>query len=506
MGGSGTILSVIGRQECTRRHGLAPWRLLVGFWAASVLASHPVDAQSIDLRCWTIDDGLPQSVVSSLAEDAEGFVWVGTAGGLSRFDGERFSEPPLDLPSQRVYSIAQDRRGRVWAGSDRGLAMRDAGPGEVWRVVETKTPIDDARILAILDISPAEGPVRLLVGTRRAGLFELVSDDDGESMSARPLGDPSTIVGMAVLGDSVWVATDRGMLRLEGDRLDLPIWTGPLTEAPITAIATDGADRLLVHAAAGLYSIDTAGTIQPLGELAERVTAIAPGRDGRLWVGTHRDGLLRRELDGSATRVSTEEGLPAAGVRSLLAHSDGSLWIGTFGGGVCRLGSLAFAHFAARHGLPNEQVLGLAEGPPGQLWVGTLEGGLARWDGEAFQTFGREDGLRSPAVTHLAIDPEGTLWVATLRGGLHRASIFDATPRFVPVDPIDGLEAPLSIFHLDLDPDGSLWLSTWGDGLIHVPTGGRAARVWGADEGVGDGRVFSSSRSADGRRWISTLV
>src|SRR5437867_1790140 len=77
-------------------------------------------------RVWQVDDGLPDNSISGIGQAPDGFLWVGTEGGLMRFDGARFQEfsRPLEgVPNRVVRATLLDRRGRIWLAMDRGAVI-----------------------------------------------------------------------------------------------------------------------------------------------------------------------------------------------------------------------------------------------------------------------------------------------------------------------------------------------------------------------------------------------
>ena len=75
---------------------------------------------------WSIQQGLPQISALAIAQDRQGYLWVGTQAGLARFDGVRFvgytpdSEP--HLPGIWIRALHAGRDGRLWIGTYKGLA------------------------------------------------------------------------------------------------------------------------------------------------------------------------------------------------------------------------------------------------------------------------------------------------------------------------------------------------------------------------------------------------
>jgi len=83
------------------------------------LATEP----SIGFDHFSIKDGLPHYSVRIILQDSQGYLWIGTEGGLARYDGYSFRvfthnpEVPSSLSDNFVYAITEDRKGYLWVGT-----------------------------------------------------------------------------------------------------------------------------------------------------------------------------------------------------------------------------------------------------------------------------------------------------------------------------------------------------------------------------------------------------
>ncbi|MEN9864959.1 MAG: hypothetical protein RL748_549, partial [Pseudomonadota bacterium] len=74
--------------------------------------------------------GLPHPNITALAQDQQGFIWVGTQGGLARWDGYRFrvfqadSQQANSLPDSFIHVLHLDQQQRLWIGSGNGGLAR----------------------------------------------------------------------------------------------------------------------------------------------------------------------------------------------------------------------------------------------------------------------------------------------------------------------------------------------------------------------------------------------
>jgi len=105
--------------------------LYSSFLACEAFGQGAQASEEYVLRVWETDDGLPQTTVTGIAQTPDGYLWLATQGGLSRFDGVRFTTflkgATPGLESSYVRTVAVDRGGALWIGLERGGVARAAG-------------------------------------------------------------------------------------------------------------------------------------------------------------------------------------------------------------------------------------------------------------------------------------------------------------------------------------------------------------------------------------------
>jgi ligand-binding sensor domain-containing protein len=288
-----------------------------------------------DGQAWRIYDvpgeALLSNAVRALSRDRDGFLWVGTGGGLQQFNP---AEPTIvrnytlgeDLPLTSITAIAPATISGVWFGGENGAALFDDGE---WRHFTTEDGLADNQVQALT----SDRQRRTWIGTR-AGL-SIWNGEDFFNLT-RENGLPSDNV-TALLADnqSVWIGTSNGGL------------------------------YEFVQNQLRVYNAGNAGL------LSDTVTALARAADGSLYVGSER-GLARFE-DGRAARV---EDLAAVPVRSLAVDEVGRIWVGTENNGLYAYDGAAWQPVTA--GLPSPTIAALLPDPYGALWVGGENGGLMR--------------------------------------------------------------------------------------------------------------------------------
>ena len=315
-------------------------------------------------RIWRTDDGLPQNKIQVISQTADGFLWIGTAGGLVRFDG--------------VHFVVFDRANTPAFRDDSILSLMPGRDGELWIGTE------------------GGGLVRL-----ERGVFTTFGQEQGitNRFVRTLLWDRS---------GTLWVGTDRGFFRKNGlrfDRLDnregVPIFAA-------RCLAEDRNGQIWLGTSVGVYRVEN-GSPRPAGSafaaLGISILAIQPDRDGSMWFG------------GDSGLWHVERGLPVlvnrVAVRALRIDSAGSLWAGTAGHGLIR-------QQGGKPGdLPDNSVGAVFEDRESNLWVGT-DDGLVRFTRGALTTFTTRDGLADDNVATVYEDRAGTLWIATAAGEIYR--------------------------------------------------------------------------------------
>jgi ligand-binding sensor domain-containing protein len=213
------------------------WLLVVLFGWLTVLASaaaapamttHPSqialpDHQALRFDRFTLDQGLSNNFITSILQDQQGFIWVGTEDGLNRFDGYTFrtyrSDPtnPHTLPNNVVLALAEDQHRMLWIGTEAGLVRFD--PAQERFTTYPHDPTGTAGLLAedITDMwEDCQG--QLWIGTSR-GLSRLNRHTQTYTAYTTHHGLPNATIN-GILSDAqcnLWVSTNYGLSRFDPD-------------------------------------------------------------------------------------------------------------------------------------------------------------------------------------------------------------------------------------------------------------------------------------------------
>ncbi len=445
---------------------------------------------------YTIEDGLGNDFITSLAEDLDGNLWIGLqGGGLSRYrDGVFTTYTTADgLVPNTIMELLVDRNGVLWMGTNGGGLVRyDGGQFTVY------TAGDGLGSDVVRGLWEDEDGT-LWIGTR--GGYGLVRFD-GHTFT--PLaGMPFQHVN-AIYADrhgTLWIGTDGGgLMRYRAGRFDTITLSGEVAGEVVWDIYEDREGSLWVGTfGGGLHRFKNSRFLvygMPEGLSFNAVRAVIEGRDGSLWVGSMAG--LNRIRDGRIQVFSQQDGLSNNAVWALWEGRDGSLWVGTRRGGLNRYRDGRFEVYTTADGLGNDFVRTVFEDAHGNLWVGTDGGGLQRFENGRFvETYTTANGLASNVVWVLRDAPDGGLWVGTRGGGLS----YFRDGRFTTYRATDGL-ADDFVTTLHQDADGALWIGSYGHGLTRFKDG-RFSVITSA-QGLFDDVIHVILEDDQGRLWMSS--
>jgi two-component system response regulator AtoC len=227
-----------------------------------------------------------------------------------------------------------------------------------------------------------------------------------------------------------------------------------------------------------------------------RIETLCEGPDGRIWVGTWGQGVLRDEGD----RLEPVTELDAYGPElwSSLLDRDGRLWFGTFQHGAVCVDGDSITPFGRAEGLAHDSVWGLHQDRRGRLWFATQGGGLTCLDGRRVTTYTTADGLPNDNVWAVAEDADGAIWCSTFDSGVCR---FDGR-RFERFTSLEGL-AHDQVWCILPAADGNLWFGTWGGGASRWD--GAGFTTYTTRDGLANNSVRALHQSRDGHLWFGTF-
>jgi len=413
-------------------------------------------------KAWRVRDGYFNAMPSAIAQTKDGYMWIGTHGGLLRFDGVRFVpwEAPAGskLPSTNVTALLGARDGSLWIGTQGGLAH--------WAgAMLTTIPAERGPVTSIYQ--DPDGNIWFGQSTvpHSTGAFCQVVDAVARCYPG-PAGTPRRHVA-AITGDAhgvVWAGTESGVLRWRAGAMDeFPTSGTDDYVGGVQALAATPAGTLWVGVPQGGPNLGLQqlvdGEWKPyrtakFDSSTLPVTALLLDEEQTLWIGTASEGLYRIRGD-AVDQFRAEDGLSGNLVYQLVQDREGTVWAMT-SGGLDSFRDLPVATLTGREGLTMTEVDSILASRDGTVWVGGADA-LDALRGDRITAIRPGSGLPGHQVTSLFEDRAGGLWV-----GIDFGLTVYRDGRFHPVRTREGKPTGL-IVDLTQDVDGAIWAETTGE-------------------------------------------
>ena len=464
------LLHMVKRAD-RRRIPIIALGILLACCSCAFALNPSLDVNQYAHTAWKVGEGLPSGLIHSIAQTADGYVWLGTEFGLLRFDGVRAVawEPPSGerLASSDIRSLQGARDGRLWIGTYRGLASWKDGK-------LTHYPELDGQIIEAL-LEDREGTIWVAGWTTstgrlcriQSGTTQCYGEDGRFGSGVTPLYEDS--------GGNLWAGAMNGLWHWKPGPPKLYPMPDPAQRIYALVESDDGA--ILIAKNSGItklrngkteaYPIPAGLQFQPLRLLRDR--------NGGLWIGALVDNGLLHVHDGKTDLFTPADGLSGESVNALFEDREGNIWVATVNG-LDRFREFAVPTVSVRQGLSSRGVFSVLAVRDGSLWVGTSEG-LDRWNKDQITVYRKRGARRASQASQLTAgrdadpkrtireitdsglpdkaqslfqDARGQVWVGTQNG-----VGFLKSDRFVSVASV-----PYGIvFSFTGDSAGNLWMS-----------------------------------------------
>lgn len=463
----------------------------------SIVASER-NAPWLPIEVWRQSQGLPQNSVKAILQTRDGYMWIGTKGGLARFDGVRFAV--FDDRDQ-----SQIRENEIWAleeGDDSSLWIGTYGGG-VSRLKDGRFTIysqkDGLSGDAIAELCKGpDGAIWIAtdqgLSRFKDGKFTNYSTNDGLASN--------TIRGLyADVDGSIWIGTNKGGVhRYKDGKIYREAITGLDPRSVVEEFCRDGEGRFWIATTKGVFHSKTnTGTDYEAakGLSSEFAIVVSEDNEGNVWVG-NQAGLDKFDRSSntfsSAVRGNT--------INSIYSDREGNLWLGDSNDGLSRLRQGLFKSYTKADGLSDDIATTVLQDSHRTIWLGTAKGLNVFKDGKP-QLFPLLDSDKL-FITSLAQDRDKSIWVGAgdrlfkLSYDPHCTN--SCTPKVSEVQNKAFEGTNIKVIHGDRS--GALWIGTAFDGVFVLRNG--TFEAYSTKNGLSNNAIRGIVEDADGNIWIGT--
>lgn len=325
-------------------------------------------AQRYSFIRYSTSEGLPQSQVTSMVQDEFGYLWIGTYGGLSRFDGNNFTNfgKRNGLLNNRITHLKRIDN-LLYIGHPQGISIKDSTN------VFTKYPFTEG-----LSMSSVTGVFKinstLYIATNGNGLLWL----DKESKTLKEVEDsPHRIREVLSLKDKTYLATRSGIFIYDSKKFTLVKGS---EVASFSGLCIKGKQICASSFNGIIFQLDTTdNTLTPyIINETHLFRKIIIDKAGNEWVNSS-DGVMRIGKEDTL-KLTEESGLPTSDINLVFEDSEQNIWMGTNGKGIIRFTGETFIYFNEKSGFPSDLIVAIEIDNRKNKWFSSMDAGVVMQD------------------------------------------------------------------------------------------------------------------------------
>ncbi len=464
-----------------------------------------INAQDLNLkfRHLTVDNGMPHTDVTCIAQDEKGFIWLGTYGGLCRYDGyilKNYVNRNSSLKqvySNRINDISISPTGQIWLATQNGLAVFDQKTEQFFNFNDINQSVNKISV-------DTEGVIYAGYNNQLAA-FEWDKNKGLQKINLENFNNPTTIFDFQKdpISKAIWAANTGGVLKITTNgknRVVKQIKILDQNQKPHTPLSLffNQNNNLILGVQNGYIVLDKSvwqsDNSQFLGQYKAvpasavnipsgqnfSINALGEGDNGSAWVATENGvAQLQNWQTGQVVQAitsKTRSNLSSDHISHLFKDKDGCLWVTSYGGGadILDLNRKKFYSFGRDEKRPAQSMTddyarALMEDDAGNLWIGTRTEGVNivnlktnEWRYLRYNA----SGISSNNIRALNKDKQGRIWIGTDAG----IDIYDGQ-RFFNIN--DNPKSPNhlsgnTVFSIGVDVFGQIWAGCWDNGLNRI--------------------------------------
>lgn len=448
------------------------------FAAPQVESTKIGDLRRDVLKTWTTEQGLPQNFVTAITQTPDGFLWVGTNGGLARFDGLRFRTFVHEGPAALRHAVSQlvvDDEGTLWIAGSAGLFLYRQGRFH-------SVPLGSN------GVNPVAGLVRCarekcVLAWTKEGMFRV------DSVSATSIALPIPLSGVLDMQQDkrgmLWIADGKSVEVISsGKRISVY----PLSNARLVYIASNG--DIFAGDGHTLYRFVQSSFVPEPKIGPQEFVQVLVDRERNLWMASGGLQGISRFSGNKLELLGVEHGLASNDARVLFEDRNSDMWIGTISG-LQRLHRGNFTRYDEQDGLPpRSQYDAIFEDKSQSIWAGTLGAGVWHLENGRWHGFGVAQGVRRGQIRGFADGDSGPVvpiadygLFAYEKGRFHK----------LPDVPSGYISSPIRT------ADGSLWFAVLHKGVYRMHE--HALTRFGSADGLTDDVIWALVPDQQGGLW-----
>lgn len=329
-----------------------------------ILVSNVAFSQRYSFIQYTTSKGLPQSQVTSITQDDAGYLWVGTIGGLAKFDGTNFSKfgKNSGLLKNRISKV-QNINGQLYIGHPQGISIKTSPANFVAIPFFKEDLTGDVTGFASFNTD-------IYFSTNGAGLFKLNESD----LEIKSIDDsPERIRDIVNINGLLYLATRDGIHSFDGEKFEA---LSNSEEISFSGFSYKNGQFFATSYNGTLYAIDIShkkiNTIFENDDFLFR--NVLSDHAGNKWLHSSDGIILIKAKD--TIYFSETSGLPSNDINAVFEDRENNIWIGTNGKGLVKFTNEIFTYYNERSGFPSDLIISMEIDKKGNKWFSSIDQGV----------------------------------------------------------------------------------------------------------------------------------
>jgi ligand-binding sensor domain-containing protein/serine phosphatase RsbU (regulator of sigma subunit) len=466
-------------------------------------------SQTYSFMNYGTEKNIPNGFVYTIVQSNDGFLWVGTAGKLTRFDGYVFYpvQYPDSTDSRYPTKSIKDKNGTLWFG---------CSDGAVFYMKENKlisVPLSNSRSISEL----LEGPDGMIYVIPQGKMVYSINPLKPEEIHQYPLTVEQALYSASFThSGELLIGTQENLLfcKFEKDQLSIIRVIEGFDSYGITSIhKTAKGNRFIIGTDDnGLYQLDLSDKSEELTRFADhpefnslKVQSVTEDSDGSFWVSTTGSGVIQFSMSENFDKVklyktyNINTGLSGDNVKLVFQDIEGNYWFGLYGEGISMLSSYSLSYYSPGKNSLENNILYVKDfdnkyilGTPSGFHIFDLTTGKSL----SFTDLTSQTGHSEIKSYHL--DNENNLWIGTGGNGLFVRNSKGSVRRFYR----SGDSGADDIRDIETNKE-NIWLATT-NGVIVLDKDGNAIKKFDINNGLPHNGINKIFLSKEGDSYIGT--
>jgi ligand-binding sensor domain-containing protein len=416
-----------------------------------LLVSTGLKSQRHYFVSFSVKEGLAQSQVRAVKQTSDGYLWIATAGGLSRFDGHEFKtyNKSNGLPNNLATSLFETSSNELWAACKGSIVIfSDIGSREL--------PLGP-RFSEVVSNDIAEYNGAIYLASNGKGLLRFQNDTIDQIDFGND--DMNFIRALSNHQNQLYIGTKNGLLAYRNNRVDTII-----PNISVSSVFSNVSDVWVTTYGQGLYRIHN-GVVQHYTEndglRSNNQREIHTDKLGNPWI-IFKNGIDKLNLKSNTfSTLKSFDPIHTTNLRTIYRDFEGNMWIGTDGFGILKYTGDQFETYTIEDGLSSEIIMDIKEDHDGNLFFATYGSGMIKMNSNKNQITSIDENLLNFTVWSILILDNNDLLIGTSSGINHYRNGVISEFEFN-----DSLPWP-RVSNMFLDSEKKLWIGT-RDGILVV--------------------------------------